>query len=205
MTKLFKPHMTKRQPRNKVVGRIVTSTWMDERGVHSKKEFLYLKRLSVGDNFLQYDEAEYVCKSIVNWNEVTDGIYEVDVINISRDWETGYVDGWEYKLIPYKENTMKTGDKLKLTKDIWDDGEDHHPPGYVGRNGDIVIIKEVFKSSITVHHEHITDGSCFIVYDGEYTIITEPPVCTRSHPHENMDENCQKLTEIARVNNAKSD
>lgn len=99
---------------------------------------------------------------------------------------------------------MKTGDKVKLTEDIWDDGEDHHPPGYVGRKGQTVIVKEIYRGCLDVHHEHITDGSSFRIYDGEYTLIIETPVCTRSHPHENMDEICQKLTEIARNNNAKS-
>ena len=42
---------------------------------------------------------------IVNFLDVVDGIYELVTINISRDWETGYVDDYDYKLIPYEDES----------------------------------------------------------------------------------------------------
>lgn len=96
---------TKPKPVNKVVGRIVTSSWINERGIHSKKEFIFLKRLSSGHNFIQDEDWEYIIKNIVNWNTVSDGTYEIIVINVSHDCESGIVDGWEYQLIPYKDET----------------------------------------------------------------------------------------------------
>lgn len=31
-----------------------------------------------------------------------DGIYELKAVNISTDWQTGYVDDWDLKLLPYE-------------------------------------------------------------------------------------------------------
>ena len=43
--------------------------------------------------------AEEVLPRIVNLGEVEDGIYEVVVCNESRDYETGYVDDYNYRLV----------------------------------------------------------------------------------------------------------
>lgn len=69
--------------------------------------------------------------------------------------------------------------KLHLLKDIYDDGEDHHPPGYVGMAGDIVLVKEhrsrsqFFEERYAVYHEGVTDGSTFIVFANEVEVIDE--------------------------------
>lgn len=57
------------------------------------------------------------------------------------------------------------GDKLKLTQDIWDDGEDHHPPGYIAKAGDIVIVRKAGTSGIFVSHEDITGISFRVMID----------------------------------------
>ena len=44
-----------------------------------------------------------VDESIINLYECDDGIYEVIMCNLSHDWETGYLDDWDLKLIPYKK------------------------------------------------------------------------------------------------------
>lgn len=39
--------------------------------------------------------------SIINLDECGDGLYEVVVCNETHDWESGYVDGYDLKLIPF--------------------------------------------------------------------------------------------------------
>lgn len=64
----------------------------------------YLVRKSEGYNFLQEDVdavgAEEVMGWITNINECPDGVYELKVVNEKRDWETGMVDEYDYKLVP---------------------------------------------------------------------------------------------------------
>lgn len=43
--------------------------------------------------------AGEVLPRILNLGEVEDGIYEVVVCNESRDYETGYVDDYDYRLV----------------------------------------------------------------------------------------------------------
>ena len=92
---------------NRVVIRIRTTTWSTARGVHRKKELLYLRRPSLGHNFVAEDasvvNASELVNNIVNFDSVTDGVYEVITVNEHRDWETGYLDSWEYKLVPYED------------------------------------------------------------------------------------------------------
>lgn len=63
------------------------------------------------------------------------------------------------------------GGRVRLLKDIWDDGGDHHPPGLIARAGEVIIIRRVHdtgaRRSIAVSHEHVKDNS-FTVYSGEY-------------------------------------
>ena len=101
---VFQPY---KDPDHMVVGRLKTTMWHDSRGVHAKKSFTYLKRLSKGYNIVAEDAiaggADETIPRIVNWDEVEDGIYRVIVINQSRDWESGHVDDYDLKLIPYEE------------------------------------------------------------------------------------------------------
>jgi hypothetical protein len=53
--------------------------------------------------------------------------------------------------------------RVRLLKDIYDDGQDHHPPGYVGRKGDVVVIHSI--QTAVVSHSGTGDG--FVVHDGE--------------------------------------
>lgn len=68
---------------------------------------------------------------------------------------------------------MKVGDRLRLTQDIYEDGEDV-PPGYIGLKGDTVIVRRISHGGkggerIYVSHEHITDNA-FLVYRNEFEI-----------------------------------
>lgn len=92
---------------SRVVVRVKTSTWDDKYGLHTKKSLLFLKRKCDGINFLKEDcssiDAEHVMSHIENLDDCSDGIYEVIMCNVSHDFESGHVDNWDYRLIPYKE------------------------------------------------------------------------------------------------------
>lgn len=91
-------------PPHRCVIRIRTTWWNDKRGLHTKKSLTFLQRQCVGYNILEDDAdivgAESVIDKITNLDSCSDGVYEVRVCNEYRDWETGYVDDWEYVLIP---------------------------------------------------------------------------------------------------------
>ncbi len=91
---------------NQTVVRVVTTFWHDGRGLHTKRSLNLLKRMSFGFDILQEEcinvGAEDAAKNISNLHKVVDGIYEIIACNISRDYESGYVDDWELMLVPYK-------------------------------------------------------------------------------------------------------
>ena len=54
------------------------------------------------------------------------------------------------------------GDKVRLLADIWDDGQDHHPAGYLAHKGEVLIVRAVDPGHgfpICVSHKEITDRS----------------------------------------------
>ena len=91
---------------HKCVVRLSTSVWNDGRGVYVKKSLTYLKRKCSGYNVLKEDvsnlDIDSVLMKVINLYESLDGVYEVVVCNETKDWETGYVEDWDYKLVPYK-------------------------------------------------------------------------------------------------------
>ena len=96
--------------RNRIVVRLATNYYCTGKSAVVKKELRFLKRKSCGDNFFiedcQMAGDDIVIQSIENLDECKDGIYELIVSNVSRDWETGYDDDWDWKLIEYKENDV---------------------------------------------------------------------------------------------------
>jgi hypothetical protein len=95
------------QPEDRCIVRISTSSWKDKRGIHIRKDINYLRKLCIGYNLLEEDASSLYTNDIVdyihNLYEVDDGVYQVVTCNESIDYETGYIDGYDYKLIPYKE------------------------------------------------------------------------------------------------------
>ena len=91
--------------------RLRTTTWADAKGRHIKRSLVFLRRQCVGFNGLAEDAgaigAESVVGRITNLAECKDGIYEAVVCNVSRDWETGHVDDWDYKLVPISTPNAK--------------------------------------------------------------------------------------------------
>lgn len=88
---------------NRCVVRLKTTSWADKRGLHQKKSLTFLRRQCEGFNVLEEDAgaigADEVLPRILNLNECADGIYNVVVCNESRDFETGYINDYDYKLV----------------------------------------------------------------------------------------------------------
>ena len=95
------------QPENRCIVRIRTSCWSDARGLHVKKDITFQHRLSTGMHLIQEDVgaigADEVVSRIVDLDKYDHGFYEVVACNIKRDWESGCVDEYDYKLIPYSD------------------------------------------------------------------------------------------------------
>jgi hypothetical protein len=98
------------EPRSRIVVRLTTNYYCNNQKAVIKKELRFLKRKSYGDNFFIEDCGsggdDIVIKSIENLDECEDGIYELVTCDVSYDWETGYADGWNWKLIEYKESDV---------------------------------------------------------------------------------------------------
>lgn len=88
------------------VVRLRTTFWWDNRGGHMKKSLTTMKRLTNGFDLLIEDMsmigAEDVMTRIINLDSCADGLYKLIPVNEKRDWETGYIDDYDYKLIPYQ-------------------------------------------------------------------------------------------------------
>ncbi len=91
--------------KNRCVIRLLTSTWSDKKGLHLKRSLIFLRRKCIGYNVLEEESSDIgidkVICSITNLDQCEDGIYEVITHNIKYDYETGYADDWDYKLIPF--------------------------------------------------------------------------------------------------------
>lgn len=91
---------------NRTIVKLMRSAWHDHDGAYQRLSLKLLKRLSGanGDYFLE-DCANVGAmdffKMIINFNECPDGYYELATCNEHRDWESGYIDDYDYKLIPY--------------------------------------------------------------------------------------------------------
>lgn len=56
---------------------------------------------------------------------------------------------------------LRIGDKVRLLADIWDDGQDHHPPGYLAHRGEILFVRAVDEGRefpIGISHEGRLDN-----------------------------------------------
>lgn len=90
---------------NRTVVRISTSFWSSNGTLNVKKSIRLLVKKSNGDHLIFEDAscvgAESALKSITNLDSVEDGVYEIVVRVLGRDFESGYPDDWEYVLYPY--------------------------------------------------------------------------------------------------------
>jgi limonene-1,2-epoxide hydrolase len=95
----------KEEPRTVV--RLLTTSWWDGKGLHIKRSLTVLRRRSMGHCQIEEDVsavgATETAALIENLDDCKDGVYEVVLCNVRRDWETGYIDSWGYKLLPFTE------------------------------------------------------------------------------------------------------
>lgn len=103
-------------PDTQLVVRLKTSYYNSPRGIHVKTDIITLKRKTTADwNILKEDAdatgpEEVICR-ITNLYECQDGIYEVVTCNEHRDYWSGYIEDYDYKLIPYQESPCPTPEK----------------------------------------------------------------------------------------------
>jgi len=92
-----------------VVVKVSTTYYTTNRGLAMTKRIEFLKRKSDRDCVFSIEEdascggADSVMQRIVNLDEVDDGVYQMIWINEFRDRESGYIEDWDYKLVPHKE------------------------------------------------------------------------------------------------------
>jgi len=91
------------------VVRLRRGVWGDRKGIHQKTSLTFCKRLCRGENILADDismvGAVECMNRITNLDDSEDGLYEVAMCDIERDYETGSIEGWTYILLPYKNET----------------------------------------------------------------------------------------------------
>ena len=101
---------TKKESENICIVRVKTSMWSDAKGAYIKKNIMFLRRQCKGFNVLEEDisaaGAQDVLPRILNLSECDDGIYRLITCNESRDWETGYIDDYDYKLVKVQKELM---------------------------------------------------------------------------------------------------
>ena len=99
----------------RTVVRLERSYWSDKRGVHIRTDITFVKRLCRDFNILEEDckdsSAEDVVPRIINLDKIKDGVYEVTICNENHDHETGYIDDYDYRLIPFQPEAGKDGGK----------------------------------------------------------------------------------------------
>lgn len=69
---------------------------------------------------------------------------------------------------------MNVGDRVRITKRIWDPADGDHPGGQLAKIGDEVTIKRIAPTSdfpYKVAHDWVTDDATFEVNDKEIECI----------------------------------
>lgn len=64
---------------------------------------------------------------------------------------------------------MQIGDTVILKSSIWDDGEDHHPPGWIAFKNESVVVKKILNDGSLIV-AHVGNPGGFRIYQEEYTI-----------------------------------
>lgn len=92
---------------NKTIVRVRSTSWNDSRGIHAKKSLIFLRKKCNGTNVLEEDYGmagtDTTLSYISNLWSCGDGIFEVLPYSMHRDHETGLLDDWYYKLVPYND------------------------------------------------------------------------------------------------------
>ncbi len=90
-----------------------TTYWKDSSGgMHCKVSLTPMRRKCSGFQILEEDsgnmgfDEEFWCR-IENVGAVPDGLYSVGTCNEKRDYESGYIDEYDYELLPYQPEETK--------------------------------------------------------------------------------------------------
>lgn len=90
---------------NRLVFRLRTTAY-ESSGYTLSKCLIPMRRLSKGHDFFAEDVSHVGVKECMDWivnlDECEDGLYRLIMINEKRDWESGCVEEWDYKLVPYE-------------------------------------------------------------------------------------------------------
>jgi len=71
-----------------------------------------------------------------------------------------------------ESHTNRTSDqRVRFTQDLFDDGQDHHPPGYVAREGEEGIVLRVYASG-SIDVECSSPQRFLRVNPGEFEVIS---------------------------------
>ena len=84
-----------------LIGRLSKSCYLHNNILTEKFEFRLLKRKSKGALSDLIDEASYDIPAI-DFSKYEEGIYQLVTCNESYDIESGYVDDYDFKLVPYE-------------------------------------------------------------------------------------------------------
>ena len=95
----------------KCVVRVQTEAYKKGDTYFYGKSIRVLKRKTTYD-FVK-DEVDNIgiidgLENIINLSGVHNGVYEVVVAHESYDFESGYLDDWSFKLVPYEVNSLTT-------------------------------------------------------------------------------------------------
>lgn len=98
-------------PENTCIGRIYRghrSIFTTEGRIEERVSLKLLKRKSCpGCKHCGWEEeliSEYVANCDFDMNHIEDGkLYKVAVVNVTKDWETGYVDDYELEAVEVKD------------------------------------------------------------------------------------------------------
>lgn len=99
------PELAPEEPCITVV-RLLTDCYATRRGLFRRRSLIYLRHQCHGYDFIEEDVlnigANEVIPRITNLDETKDGIYQIVTCNERRDYETGFIEDYDYQLIHYQ-------------------------------------------------------------------------------------------------------
>lgn len=91
----------------RIVVRVKTCFYSTRRGLHTRRDIIFLHSRCQGCNFLEEDAVnigpDEVIPRIINLGQVPDGLYTVVTCHEHKDWETGHIEDYNYQLLPFTE------------------------------------------------------------------------------------------------------
>jgi hypothetical protein len=73
---------------------------------------------------------------------------------------------------PIVPRPPRIGDTIRITKDIYWDGEDCHPPGFIAYKGDTMYVKRLRGFNVMASHS-VMESQTILVQQEEYEIVND--------------------------------